>query len=159
MSDDAVSGQYFSTSDGYSDSGVIGQALAGTTRLYPVPRAASAALLAAGAVCGAVGDALLRAPGGPVNLNLSLWIASVAVAALALHRRVALTLNRERVASTRRSCGRWRDWIRMHGALTWCASRWRSTAASCCNPQRSNYSSARLLDVQTVDLPSRLEFR
>jgi hypothetical protein len=45
-----------------------------------------------------VGDALLRAPGGPVNLNLSLWIASVAVAALALHRRVARALDRERVA-------------------------------------------------------------
>jgi hypothetical protein len=44
-----------------------------------------------------VGDALLRAP-GPPGLNLSLWIASVAVAALALHRRAALALDRERVA-------------------------------------------------------------
>jgi hypothetical protein len=44
-----------------------------------------------------VGDALLRAP-GPPGLNLSLWVASVAVAALALHRRAALALDRERVA-------------------------------------------------------------
>jgi hypothetical protein len=44
-----------------------------------------------------VGDALLRAP-GPPGLNLSLWIASVAAAALVLHRRAALALDRERVA-------------------------------------------------------------
>jgi hypothetical protein len=108
MSDDAVSGQAgrgriedervgHGTSDGYSDSGVIGQALVGAARLYPVPPAAVAALLVAGVVLGAVGDALLRAP-GPPGLNLSLWVASVAVAALALHRRAALTLDRERVA-------------------------------------------------------------
>jgi hypothetical protein len=84
-------------SDGYSDSGVIGQALLGAARFYPVPRASVAALLAAGVVLGAVGDALLRAPGPPA-LNLSLWVASVAVAALALHRRAALALDRERVA-------------------------------------------------------------
>ena len=35
---------------------------------------------------------------GPVGLNLSLWVASVAVAAVALHRRAALALDRERVA-------------------------------------------------------------
>jgi hypothetical protein len=108
MSDDAVSGQAgrgriedervgHGTSDGYSDSGVIGQALVGAARLYPVPPASVAALLVAGVVLGAVGDALLRAP-GPPGLNLSLWVASVAVAALALHRRAALTLDRERVA-------------------------------------------------------------
>lgn len=108
MSDDAVSGQAgrgriedervgHGTSDGYSDSGVIGQALVGAARLYPVPPASVAALLVAGVVLGAVGDALLRAP-GPVGLNLSLWVASVAVAALALHRRAALALDRERVA-------------------------------------------------------------
>ena len=85
------------TSDGYSDSGVIGQALVGAARLYPVPPASVAALLVAGVVLGAVGDALLRAP-GPPGLNLSLWVASVAVAALALHRRAALALDRERVA-------------------------------------------------------------
>ncbi|MPZ17388.1 MAG: DUF4173 domain-containing protein [Luteitalea sp.] len=109
MSDDAVSGQAgrgriedervgHGTSDGYSDSSVIGQALVGAARLYPVPRASVAALLVAGVVLGAVGDALLRAPDGPVGLNLSLWVASVAVAALALHRRAALALDRERVA-------------------------------------------------------------
>ncbi|MEO5740307.1 MAG: DUF4173 domain-containing protein, partial [Vicinamibacterales bacterium] len=47
---------------------------------------------------GAVGDALLRAPDGPINLNLSLWVASVAVAAFALHRRAAVALDRERGA-------------------------------------------------------------
>ncbi|MGB7217766.1 MAG: DUF4173 domain-containing protein [Vicinamibacterales bacterium] len=88
MSDDAVSGQ---------DSGVIGQALVGAARHYRVPRACVAALLVAGVVLGGVGDGLLRAP-GPPGLNLSLWVASVAVAALALHRRAALALDRERVA-------------------------------------------------------------
>ena len=82
--------------DGYSDSGVIGQALVGAARLYPVPRVAITALLAAGAALGAVGDGLLRAP-GPPGLNLAVWIASVAVAVLALHRRAALALDRERV--------------------------------------------------------------
>jgi hypothetical protein len=108
MSDDAVSGQAgrgriedervgHGTSDGYSDSGVIGQALVGAARLYPVPPASVVALLVAGVVLGAVGDALLRAP-GPPGLNLSLWVAAVAVAALALHRRAALALDRERVS-------------------------------------------------------------
>ena len=54
-------------------------------------------LLVAGVVLGVVGDALLRPP-GPPGLNLSLWIASVAVAALALCRRTGLGLDRERVA-------------------------------------------------------------
>jgi len=106
MSDDVVSGQGGRiederTGDGtanrYSDSGVIGHALVGATRLYPVPDASVAALLVAGAVLGALGDTLLRAP-GPPGLNLSLWIASVAIAALALHRRGDHALDRERVA-------------------------------------------------------------
>lgn len=83
--------------DGYSDGGVVVQALVGAARHYRVAPAAVAALLAAGVVLGAVGDALLRAP-GPPGLNLSLWVASVAVAALALNRRAALPLDRERVA-------------------------------------------------------------
>jgi hypothetical protein len=81
----------------HSDSGVIGQALAGVARLYPAPPGSAGALLAAGAVLGVVGDALLRAP-GPPGLNLSLWIGSVALAALALHRRAALALDRDRAA-------------------------------------------------------------
>ena len=108
MSGDVVSGQAgrgriedervgHGTSHGYSDSGVIGQALVGAARLYSVPPASVAALLVTGVVLGAVGDALLRAP-GPPGLNLSLWITSVAVAVLALHRRAALALDRERVA-------------------------------------------------------------
>jgi hypothetical protein len=107
MSDDAVSapagrgriddGGGHGTFDGYSDTGVIGQALVAAASLYSVPPAAVAALLVAGGLLGAVGDALLRAPGGPVGLNLSLWIASVGVAARALHRRAALAPDRERV--------------------------------------------------------------
>jgi len=65
-------------------------------RLYPVPPSAVAALLAAGVVLGALGDALLRAP-GPPGLNMSIWIASVAVAALALHKWSGLTLDRDRL--------------------------------------------------------------
>ena len=80
-----------------SDGGVMGQALVGAARLYSVPPASVAALLAAGVVLGAVGDALLRAP-GPPGLNLSLWIASVALAAIMLHRRAAPARDRERVA-------------------------------------------------------------
>jgi hypothetical protein len=108
MSDDVASGQAHrgriegervghGTSDGYFDSGVIGQALVGAARLYPVPPASVAALLVAGVVLGAVGDALLRAP-GPPGLNMFLWVAAVAVAALVLHHRAAVALDRERVA-------------------------------------------------------------
>ena len=67
------------------------------TRLYPVPPACVPALLINGIVLGVAGDALLRAP-GPPGLNLSLWIALVGVAALWLHRRAALVLDRERIA-------------------------------------------------------------
>ena len=90
MSDEGVFGES-------SEGGVIGEALAGATRLYPVPAGSVVALLGAGVLLGALGDALLRAP-GPPGLNLSLWVASVAVAALALHRRTAVALDRERVA-------------------------------------------------------------
>jgi hypothetical protein len=71
--------------------------LAGLAHLYAVPPTSVTALLGAGAILGAVGDALLRAP-GPPGLNLSLWVASVAVAGLALHRHAALSLDRGRVA-------------------------------------------------------------
>jgi hypothetical protein len=77
-----------------SDDAVANQA----GRLYPAPPTSVAALLTAGVALGAVGDALLRAPGGPVGLNLSLWVASVAFAALMLHRRAALALDRGRMA-------------------------------------------------------------
>lgn len=108
MTDDAVLGQGgaggirsrdagWGAPGGRSDSGVIGQTLAGAARLYPAPRDTVAALLATGVVLGAAGDALLRAA-GPPGLNMSLWIALVAVAALALHRRAALTLDAGRVA-------------------------------------------------------------
>jgi hypothetical protein len=90
MNDETVSGQ----GEGYFDSRVT---LGVAAHLYPVPPASVAALLVTGVVLGAVGDALLRAP-GPPGLNLSLWIASVAVGALALHRRAALALDRERAA-------------------------------------------------------------
>jgi len=93
MTDITVTGQGV----GDFDRSIIGQALEGPVHFYPVPPASVVALLVAGVVLGVVGDALLRAP-GPPGLNLSLWVASVAIAALALHRRAALFLDRERVA-------------------------------------------------------------
>jgi hypothetical protein len=80
----------------YTGGSVVEQVLAWIARLYPVPPTAAAALLVAGGALGAMGDALLRAP-GPPGLNLSLWIAAVAVAALALNRRAGLGGDRERV--------------------------------------------------------------
>jgi hypothetical protein len=65
--------------------------------LDPAPPHSVAALLGAGVVLGLLGDALLRASGPPA-LNLSVWIASVAVAALVLHRRAPLALDGGRVA-------------------------------------------------------------
>jgi hypothetical protein len=94
MSENGVFGQ----TTGYSNSGVIGQAAVAATRLYRVPPASVGALLVTGVALGAVGDGLLRVETGPVNLNMSLWVASVAVAALVLHRRAALTLDRGRAA-------------------------------------------------------------
>ncbi len=91
MSDDG------SSRPGEADTGVIGQMLAGVARLYPAPPGSVVALLLAGAVLGAVGDGLLRAPGAP-GLGLSLWIASVAAAALVLYRRAGLGLDRGRIA-------------------------------------------------------------
>ncbi len=81
-----------------SDNGVFGQAVVGATRLYRVPPASVVALLVAGLILGVVGDGLLRVETGPVHLNMSLWVASVAVAVLVLHRRAALALDRERIA-------------------------------------------------------------
>ena len=92
MFNEAVSRQV----SGYSGSGAIGRVLVGVARLYSVPPLAASALLVAGVVLGAIGDALLRAP-GPPGLNLSLWVASVGAAALALQRRAALPVDRERV--------------------------------------------------------------
>ena len=87
MSDDAASGRV-------GRARTEGEPVA---RLYAVPPDSVPALLVSGVVLGAVGDALLRAS-GPPGLNLSLWVAAVAVAALVLHRRAALALDRERVA-------------------------------------------------------------
>ena len=92
MADGEVSWQ------GFSDGGAIDRMLAAAVHLYPRPPVSTAALFGAGAVLGAIGDALLRDSNGPVNVNLSLWVASVAVAAVALHRRAALRLDRERLA-------------------------------------------------------------
>src|SRR5262245_46645667 len=94
MSDSAVYGR---ENRGYGDGGVIGQALVGIARIYAVPFTAATPLLLAGAVLGAMGDALLRAP-GPPGLNLSLWITSVAAAALALQRRSGIARDRGRIA-------------------------------------------------------------
>ena len=85
------------SSDDSPEIGPIGQVLGWVSRLYPVPPRAVAPLLVAGIGLGALGDVLLRAP-GPVGLNLSLWIASVAAAGFALHRRATLALERDRGA-------------------------------------------------------------
>lgn len=58
----------------------------------------AAALLVAGLVLGVTGDALLRAPGGPVGLNMFVCVAAIALAAYVLQRRAGLELDRERVA-------------------------------------------------------------
>jgi len=61
---------------------------------FPVP---IAALLGSGMVLGALGDALLHVP-APPGLNLSLWIASVAIVALTLQRRAGVASDRQRGA-------------------------------------------------------------
>jgi hypothetical protein len=53
-------------------------------------------LLAAGLTLGLLADGLLRFA-GPPGLNFFIWIASVALAALVLHRRAGTALDRERV--------------------------------------------------------------
>jgi hypothetical protein len=87
----------YAASDDPVNTGVIDQLLGGVSRLYPVPARGVGALLVAGVVLGVLGDLLLRAP-GPVGLNVSLWIASVAAAGFGLHYRAALALERERAA-------------------------------------------------------------
>lgn len=87
-----ASGPYPTGSEGFID-----ETFGVAARLYPVPPRVVAPLLAAGVILGVAGDTLLRAPGEPA-LNLFIWIASVAVAALVLHQRAALTLDRARVA-------------------------------------------------------------
>jgi Domain of unknown function (DUF4173) len=54
-------------------------------------------LLVAGVFLGAMGDALLRV-GGPPGLNMSLWVAAIALSAYVLQRRAGLEMDRERVA-------------------------------------------------------------
>ena len=76
---------------------VPGQLLGRVVGFYSVPPACVTALLVAGVVLGAAGDALLHAA-GPPGLNMSVWIAAVAVAALVLRRRAGLARDRERTA-------------------------------------------------------------
>src|SRR5258705_3426959 len=100
MSDETVFRQAgrHGTSDWYSDSGVIGQALVEVARLYAVPPVSVAALLVAGVGLGAVGDALPRAPrpggGDPVP-----WVAAGAPAPPGADPPAALALRRQRRAS------------------------------------------------------------
>ena len=54
-------------------------------------------LLVAGLLLGIAGDALLRV-GGPPGLNMSLWVAAIALSAFLLQRRAGLEMDRERVA-------------------------------------------------------------
>jgi hypothetical protein len=90
-----MSGGRDGAGDSYTDNGIIGRVLAAASRFYPLPSASVAGLLVAAGTLGVIGDALLRAP-DPPGLNLSLWIASVAIAAVALQRRAALVLDSER---------------------------------------------------------------
>ena len=83
--------------DGAPDTGIIGQALEGAALLYSAPPATVTALLVAGVVLGGLGDALLWAP-ETIGLNLSLWVASVAVGALVLSGRAHLAWDRTRLA-------------------------------------------------------------
>jgi hypothetical protein len=55
-----------------------------------------APLLTAGLLLGVAGDVLLRAS-GPPGVNVFLWVSSVALAALVLHRRAGVALDRERI--------------------------------------------------------------
>lgn len=61
------------------------------------PTVPVAPLVAAGVVSGIVGDVMLRAPGEP-GLNVFVWVATVAIAAVLVQRRFALRLDRERLA-------------------------------------------------------------
>ncbi len=79
-----------------SDSSAVGLLVA-AARLYPVPRPCAGALIVAGVALGGAGDALLH-DGGPPGLNLSLWIALVAIAGLIVHHRAGLALDRRRAA-------------------------------------------------------------
>ncbi len=54
-------------------------------------------LLVAALMLGVTGDALLRV-GGPPGLNMSLWVAAIALSAYVLQRRAGLEMDRERVA-------------------------------------------------------------
>jgi hypothetical protein len=79
-----------------SDSSAVGLLVA-AARLYPVPQPCAGALIVAGVALGGVGDVLLHG-GGPPGLNLSLWIALVAIAGLMVHHRAGLALDRWRAA-------------------------------------------------------------
>jgi hypothetical protein len=69
---------------GVRDPAITGKCVAGTP------------LLLAGLILGSMGDSVLRAPGEPA-LNVFLWISTVAVAAILLHRRAGIALDRGRV--------------------------------------------------------------
>ncbi len=91
MNDEAVPGQ--TSVDPTSGEAVRGDRTGGDRRSGgAVPMAA---LLVAGLIIGVLGDVLLRAP-GPFGLNLSLCVASVTVAAFALHGQAGLELSGER---------------------------------------------------------------
>lgn len=82
---------------GNPETGVIGWLIEGAARWYSVPPGTAGPLLAAGAMLGVAADILLRAP-DPPGVNLSIWIASVAAAAVILHRWRSMPLDRERAA-------------------------------------------------------------
>ena len=72
-------------------------AIAGVTSFTAAPRAAISGLLVAGGILGILGDALLRV-GGPPGINMSLWVAAIALAAYLLQRHAGLQIDRDRLA-------------------------------------------------------------
>ena len=91
MSEDVMSRQ--------AGGGLIGgdRVGAATATFYPAPRTAIGGLLAAAVVLGVLGDALLRV-GGPPGINMSLWVAAIALAAYVLQRYAGLETDRGRLA-------------------------------------------------------------
>lgn len=93
MSEDVIPRQ---VSGGLCGNERIGPAIAAVAGFSAAPRAAISGLLVAGVVLGVLGDALLRV-GGPPGINMSLWVAAIALGAFLLQRRAGLRTNPERL--------------------------------------------------------------
>ena len=94
MSEDVIPGQ---VSGRLTEAGRVSPAIAAVASSYFAPRTTIGGLLAAGVALGVLGDALLRV-GGPPGINMSLWVAAIALAAVLLQRRAGLKTDPERLA-------------------------------------------------------------